>query len=113
MDVNLSNGFTQLICKATRIQGAHFSLIDHIWTNTNLPNYQTGTIVSDLSDHFINFIELPQEKLLKKPKSELKRKFTVENMTNFKEALANLNWVDVCSELDFQDQRETTPNQHS
>jgi exonuclease III len=36
MDVNISNGFLQLITKATRIQGSHYSLIDHILTNTNL-----------------------------------------------------------------------------
>jgi len=39
MDVNLSNDFVQLICRATRIQDIHFSLIDHILTNTNLLNY--------------------------------------------------------------------------
>ena len=33
MDVNLSNGFIQLICRATRIQGPHFSLIDHTRIN--------------------------------------------------------------------------------
>jgi len=101
MDVNLSNGFILFIYKATRIQGAHFSLIDHIWTNANLPSYQTVTIVSDISHHFINFIELPQEKLLNKPKSVLKRKFTAENINNFKKTLSNLNWVEVCSELDI------------
>ncbi len=100
MDINLSNGFVQLICKATRIQGAHFSLIDHIWTNTNLPTYKTGTIVSDISDHFIYFIELPLEKVINKPKSDFKRKFTADNITSFKESLANLNWVEVCSDLD-------------
>jgi len=97
MDVNLSNGFVQLICKATRIQGAHFSLIDHIWTNTNLTHYKTGTIISDISDHFINFIELNKEKVKLNPKLEAKRKFSHENLTNFKETLSNLNWDEVCS----------------
>jgi len=100
MDVNLSNGFIQLICRATRIQSTHFSLIDHILTNTNLTNYLTGTIVSDISDHYINFIELPAEKTKPKYKAEFKRKFTRDNILRFKESLANLNWDEVCSEMD-------------
>jgi len=59
MDLSLGNGFVQLICRATRIQGQQFSLIDHIFANSNKPMYHTGTILSDLSDHFINFIQLP------------------------------------------------------
>jgi hypothetical protein len=59
MDIIISNGFVQLLSKATRIQGDSCSLIDHILTITNLEIYSTGTIISDISDHFINFILLP------------------------------------------------------
>ncbi len=101
MDVNLSNGFIQLICRATRIQGAHFSLIDHILTNSNKPSYNTGTILSDLSDHFINFIQLPIINDKPKQKVEYKNKMTTENMQNFKMALSNLTWEEVCTENDM------------
>ena len=50
----LSNGFLPINSKATRIQGASFSLIDHVITNIN-PEYlgTTGTIIADVSDHYI------------------------------------------------------------
>jgi hypothetical protein len=101
MDVNLSNGFIQLICRATRIQGIHYSLIDHILTNTNQPNYSVGTIVSDISDHFINFIKLSIDNPPPKHKVEVKRKFTGENIARFKNALSNFTWDDVCAENDI------------
>jgi len=52
----ITNGFIQIINKATRIHNNNASLIDHIMTNTNLSEYVAGTIIDDLSDHFINFV---------------------------------------------------------
>ena len=63
METLHNNGFLQLVSKATRIQGTHFSLIDHICIKKNEPaTLRTGTIISDLSDHIINFILFPVEK---------------------------------------------------
>ena len=59
LDVAICNGFMQLSCRATRIQGTSHSLIDHILTNANLPSYCNGTIISDVSDHFFNYLMLP------------------------------------------------------
>ena len=92
MNTCISNGFLQLVCRATRIQNDHFSLIDHILTNTHERALVTGTIVSDISDHFINFVQLDHCKTRTKPKVVSKRSFTNENVTNFKNALSNLNW---------------------
>jgi hypothetical protein len=97
MDVNLSNGFVQLICRATRIQGQHFSLIDHILANSNHTSYTTGTLISDLSDHFINFIQIPTSKPKPKTKTEFKRQLTADNIIRFKNALSNLSWDEVCT----------------
>ena len=95
MDINLSNGFIQLICKATRIQNGHFSLIDHILSNTNLPSYCSGTVVDDISDHFINFLQLPVDRVKLKPKSTFKRKLTDDNINGFKLSLAGIDWTDI------------------
>jgi len=100
MNYCISNGFLQLTCKATRIQGSHYSLIDHILTNTNQPSYVTGTILSDISDHFINFLQLPLSKPKVKPKVVFKRSFNQHNVTNFKNALRNLNWLDTLNKTD-------------
>jgi len=100
MDTNLSNGFIQIICKATRIQNGHFSLIDHILTNTNMPSYCTGTIIEDISDHFINFVQLPMDRLKLKPNSIFKRKLTDDNINGFRLSLAGINWINVTQNLE-------------
>ncbi len=51
----VANGFVQVITRATRVQGQSHSLIDHILINRNFNGNCSGTLVSDLSDHFINF----------------------------------------------------------
>jgi hypothetical protein len=84
MDINILNGFLQLITKATRIQGVSYSLIDHILTNSNLKTYKAGVIISDISDHFINFIELPTTHKQIFGKQTYKRNMSNENITNFK-----------------------------
>ena len=54
-----SNGFTQTIHKATRSQNSHHSLIDHILTNSPAETLTSGTVILDISDHFLTFIQLP------------------------------------------------------
>jgi hypothetical protein len=97
------NGFIQTILKSTRIQGDSHSLIDHISTNASLGNINTGVIISDLSDHFINFLQLPTSNVSKQ-KHSLKpsHSFTSDNHQRFKLALSQLSWNDVinCTEPD-------------
>jgi hypothetical protein len=95
MDMNLSNGFLQLITKATRIQGTSYSLIDHILSNSNLKTYRAGVIISDISDHFINFIELPTHYKHNYCKQNIKRNLSNENIERFRISLQNLNWNNV------------------
>jgi hypothetical protein len=52
----LSNGFYQMITRATRIQGESFSLIDHVFTNTKNVVPECGVLVSDISDHFFTCV---------------------------------------------------------
>ena len=100
LDIGLSNGFVQLVARATRIQGEHFSLIDHIFSNANQKTYNVGTLVLDISDHFANLIELPFQKPKSKEKCALKNSMTDANINTFKNALGALQWVGVCSEPD-------------
>ena len=59
LETIFANGFLQKIGKATRIQGNSYSLIDHIFTKTEINVELAGTIISDISDHFINFVAIP------------------------------------------------------
>jgi exonuclease III len=54
-----SNGFLQLISKATRIHGETYSLIDHILCKSYNPDFRTGTLLLDISDHFLTFLSVP------------------------------------------------------
>ena len=45
-------GLGQIISTPTRISLTRQSLIDHIYTNINMSNISTGTIITDISDHF-------------------------------------------------------------
>ncbi len=58
-------------------------------------------IISDLSDHFINFLQLPTSNISKhKLVPKLSRSFTPDNHQRFKLALSQLSWNDVinCTE---------------
>jgi exonuclease III len=48
----IQNGFLQCTMKATRFQNNSKTLIDQILTSGYGPNIQTGTVISDISDHF-------------------------------------------------------------
>ena len=72
MEICHNNGFFQHIQKATRISGVHFSLIDHIFTKNVTSSATTGTLLSDISDHFFTFIALSNLKT-RSPQREIKK----------------------------------------
>ncbi len=51
-----SKGYLQIIQKATRLQNDAKSLIDHILFNSGDLEICSGTLISDLSDHFFTFV---------------------------------------------------------
>ncbi len=51
-----SNGYLQTICTASRIQNDSKTLIDHILSNSRELGICSGTILSDISDHFFTFL---------------------------------------------------------
>jgi hypothetical protein len=101
LDTAITNGFIQLISKATRIQNNKASLIDHILTNSNLPSYTAGTIIDDISDHFCNFLQLGKIKAKKHcTKESIKRLINTENTNSLKNALINTDWAHVFADND-------------
>ena len=98
LDLCISNGFMNLITKATRFTSHSNTLIDQIFCNINLNSPESGVLLSDLSDHLPCFTSL---NLKNKVKSEQKftefRDFSEFNINLFRENLSNLSWDDVCS----------------
>ena len=87
-----SNGFLQKVGKATRIAGQSYSLIDHILTKSQNQGDSSGTILSDISDHFINFIAIPTAKIKTKCEFRATRNFSKQNLENFRNNLRLCSW---------------------
>jgi hypothetical protein len=94
LDSILSKGFLQCITKATRIQNNSRSLIDNILTN-RAGTVVSGTVVSDISDHFFTFIQTSSTFKKGNEKTVTLRHFTEHNLNNFKMALGGVNWNEV------------------
>jgi hypothetical protein len=104
LNLVISKSFLQGIAKASRIQNESKSLIDHILFNKNCNNFVTGTLLSDVSDHFFTFIVPPN-----RPKTVLSphkfinaRNYSLQNLNNFKQDLAGSDWTNVmnCHDVD-------------
>jgi hypothetical protein len=107
----IEKGFYPTNMKASRMQGGSHTLIDHILTNCRMSEVNSGSIIEDISDHFITFLQPNLTKSAFKPSKVMKRQFTTENLNNFKTDLQNLTWqelfvnndVDVCYDLFWTD----------
>ncbi len=73
--------------RATRIQGEHYTLIDHILSNTVNTNTKSGVLVSDISDHFLIFTSPSYTKISRKHTTCTARNFCKQNIENFKLSL--------------------------
>jgi hypothetical protein len=95
-------GYLPVNLKPTHAQNGRYSLIDHILcSSADLVNL-SGSIVNDLSDHWITFAQTKLTKSKCKPQKILTRQCTLNNMTRLQNDLKNLNWADVtsCNEVD-------------
>ena len=97
IDTIMSNGYLQIITKATRIQGNSYSLLDHIVTNNIASTELCGTLIDDISDHFMNYVIIPVNATSRQNVELKKRNFSNENIESFKTALSGLNWRNVTS----------------
>jgi len=91
------NGFLMTNTKASRIQGLSYGLLDHILTNKPSDIITTGTIITDLSDHFPLFV--CDNHPCNKPPDEFfyTRSFSNYNLNKFKTSLASTDWNPVVS----------------
>jgi hypothetical protein len=99
MNLILEKSFLQAISKATRIQNQSKSLIDHILFNVNCLNLTSGTLISDISDHFFTFV-VPPARYKNPPqthKSVQSRNYSLQNLNNFKTELSMADWTNVTS----------------
>jgi hypothetical protein len=112
LDNELSNSYLSSVIeksffptnlKASRMQNGSHSLIDHILTNNHMLNVTSGSILEDISDHFVTFLQLNLTKNRSTAGKVTKRSFTTENLNNFKNDLQNLHWQELlqCNDVDL------------
>ena len=101
---NITNsGFILTNFRATRIQNSATSLIDHILMNCKDTNITSGSIIDDISDHFMTFISPVLTRHKSKPKLIKRRQYSKTNIDAFKRDLQNTNWDPVTSTNDVDE----------
>jgi hypothetical protein len=88
-------GFIPVNTKATRMQGGTSTFIDHILSNVPQSCKNSGSIIDDLSDHWLTFMQLNSLKSIKKTGVHKRRLMNTVNLNNFCNNLSNLAWNDV------------------
>ena len=101
---NLTNsGFLLTNFRASRIQNNCSTLIDHILTNSKTNTLTSGSIIEDISDHFITFLQPNILKCKSKPLKVKHRIYSKTNLENFKRDLYQTNWDEVINTTDVND----------
>ena len=103
MQTFTNRGFLLTNFKATRVQGECASLIDNILTNSKTTRLTSGSLVDDMSDHFMTFLQPALSKVKSKPKIVKSRTMNTVNINRFKTALSSLNWNNVLNSNDVDD----------
>ena len=90
----IKNGFVPTILLPTRITSHTCTLIDHIHYLSRHSSTQvaSGNLMTDMSDHFANFIILHSSKKSKLTERPRVRIFSENNKNNFKNLISSINW---------------------
>ena len=99
LDMFISFNLIPSITKPTRVTHQTATLIDHIFTNADPNIMKAGTILSDITDHFCNFISINIRPTRdRNPKYITYRKQDSTSLNKFRNALLNIDWSSVTDE---------------
>ena len=99
LDMFLTNSFLPKITVPTRVTHSSATLIDHLFLKISDKNVLSGTIVNDITDHYINFLCIDIKKS-QTPQILNFRNQSQSAMNNFVSALEQQDWSAVLSNLD-------------
>ncbi len=108
LDLIYSHTIIPTILKPTRITETTATIIDNILTNSER-EILTSILVTDISDHFptilmTNLKKSNEANYIKSTNNDVyKRKFTNDNISNFKQRLSQTNWNDILNCIDVND----------
>jgi hypothetical protein len=102
-EINFSHSLLPTINRPTRISEKSATLIDNIYTNSQLSdNYKSGIILSDLSDHYPIFFLHLTETITHHDTYITYRANTMKNKETFSSQLDNIDWQPILSNNDTQ-----------
>ena len=102
LDMLLNNGLLPKITMPTRVTHSSATLIDHIFANEGLFDQSSfaGTLQSNMSDHFMNFIFFKNEGKMPHPKTITYRPYTEKNIMKLRNALCDHNFESIYDSSD-------------
>ena len=95
LDMMISNNMRPCITLPTRITHNTATLIDHIYTNIPPNKTLAGTLTTDISDHFSNFIFITTKLRKSHPKYVTYRPFNKTALAKFNEELIDTDFSEV------------------
>ena len=87
-----SYGFLPQILQPTRIQGDSATIVDNIFTNTCNSEIHSGNIITELSDHFTQFVSVNREKLDFKKITMYRRNYSSFSEDSFRDDVSIQNF---------------------
>jgi exonuclease III len=96
LDIFMNYYFAPQISLPTRVTQNTATLIDHMYKNNPDKNSIAGTLLTDITDHYMNFILINKEvKDDKYPDTVTYRPITESKIKKFNENLEKINWTHV------------------
>ena len=97
-----SYGFLPQIIQPTRIQGDSATIVDNIFSNISNNEIHSGNIVTDLSDHYTQFVSVKREKIDFKKITMYKRDYTNFSEESFREDVSIQNFENTHEDVNDQ-----------
>jgi len=104
LDMLMNYHMIPLITLPTRVSQTSATLIDHVFKSIGQSNSLAGTLLNDITDHFMNFVLL--DKKLDKPTAPQTltyRSLNEQNIENLNQSLSNAEWSDVLQMTDVNE----------
>ena len=100
LDNMCSNGLFPFITQPTRVTSKSKTLIDNIFINFHSQDIISGNITVSISDHMVQFIQIPNRKTTPKLKNVSRRCYKNFDKNEFIRDVEKLNWQNIIKDDD-------------
>ena len=117
-ELMFSYGFLPNILLPTRVQGDSATIVDNIFTNNTRLAFISGNILTDISDHYSQFISIQEQKLDFKSTTIYRRDYSNFSEESFRDDVSiqdfNNNFENINEQFhDFYNKLEGCVNRHA